>query len=79
MPKTKLVFVDQINFLTVAGTQTKLRAISYYRGGRGVFADAARDFIDAGIRNFIEGLSDKERKRFDEILDNLTMADSLKD
>lgn len=79
MPKTKLVFVDQINFLTVAGTQTKLRAISYYLGGRGVFADAARNFIDSGVRNFIEGLSDKERKRFDEILANLTIADNLKD
>ena len=77
MPKTDLVYAEQINFLTVRGTQARLRAIAYFRGEGGKFASPARDFIDRGIREFIESLSDKDRKRFDEILQNVEIESKL--
>lgn len=79
MPKTQLVYKEQCNFLNVEGTIKKLVAISYHKGGKGRYADPARNFIAEGIKRFEEGLTDRERKRYMEILDNLTMADSLKD
>lgn len=71
MPKMQINYTDQINFLAPNGTMSLLRAISYYRGSRGFYADPARDFMDRGIREFVEGLSPKDRKRFDEILENV--------
>lgn len=79
MPKTELIYAEQINLLAIKGTHVKLRAISYHKGGKGRYADPARNFIAEGIKRFEEGLTDRERKRYQEILDNLTMADSLKD
>ncbi len=79
MPKTDLIYKEQCNFLNVAGTIRKLVAISYYKGGKGRYADPARNFITDGIRRFEEGLSEKDRKRYLEILDNLNLADNLKD
>lgn len=79
MPKTDLIYKEQCNFLNVAGTIRKLVAISYYKGGKGRYADPARNFIADGIRRFEEGLSEKDKKRYLEILDNLNLADSLKD
>lgn len=74
MPKLNLVYTNQINFLTVEGTADMLKAISYYQGSMGHLADPARNFIDRGIREFIESLDAKERRRFDEILENVRIA-----
>lgn len=74
MPKLVSTYTDQINFLTITGTGDMLRAISYYRGSRGRLADPARDFIDAGIRNFVDGLDKKERARFEDILSNVKIT-----
>jgi len=71
MAKKVLTYRDQVNFLTVEGTVTKLVAISYYRGEGGAFAGPARDMIDRGIREFIASLSPKERKRFEDIMENV--------
>lgn len=71
MPKLELIFTDQVNFLTVRGTLDQLRAIAYFRGERGHFAGPARDFLDKGIREFVAALSPSERKRYDEILENV--------
>ena len=75
MPKLQMVYTEQINFLTVPGTRALLIAIAFYRGEAGTYAAPARDFIDRGIREWIAGLDVKERKRFDEILDNVNITE----
>lgn len=77
MPKLKKDFPEQINILTVAGTTENLVAIAYYRGNGGQYAAPARDFIDRGIRDFIESLSEKEKIRFNEILRNVKTVREL--
>jgi len=74
MPKKTILYTDQINFLAQDGTHELLKAISYHRGSRGTIADPARDFLDAGIRRFIENLDPRELKRFNEILDSVKIA-----
>jgi hypothetical protein len=71
MPKKRTDYPEQINILTVKGTTENLIAISYYRGDKGYYAGPAKDFIADGIKRFIESLTPKERKRFDEILENV--------
>lgn len=79
MPKTELIYKEQLNFLNAEGTTRKLIAISYYKNGKGRYADPARNFITDGIRRFEDGLSERDKKRYLEILANLNLADSLKD
>lgn len=76
MPKLELIFVDQVSVLTLAGTLDQIKAIAYYRGDRGHYAPALRDFIDKGIRDFYEALSPKERARYDEILANVRVMNN---
>lgn len=74
MPKKTIDFPEQINILAPAGITEKLIAIAYYRGQAGAYAGPARDFLARGIDQFIEGLSDKDRKRFNEILANVRIT-----
>lgn len=74
MPKRTIDFVDQVNFLAPAGTLDRLIAVAYYRGEGRKFASSARDFMERGLREFVAGLSDKERKRYEEILQNVRIT-----
>lgn len=71
MPKKTTDFPEQINLLCPEDTTIMLVSIAYYRGDGGKYAGPARDFILTGIRNWIEALAPKDRKRFDEILANV--------
>jgi hypothetical protein len=74
MPKLNKVYTDQLNFLAPGGTMDALVAIAFYRGDKGRYAGPARDFISKGIREFIEALPEKERRRFDDILRNVQIT-----
>ena len=71
MPKLQKDFPEQLNFLVGRGTTEQLLAVAYYRGEGGQYAGPARDFIARGVREFIGSLDEKERKRFDEVLENV--------
>lgn len=77
MPKKSTDFPEQINILCPEDTTIQLIAIAYYRGDGGRYAGPARDFIATGIREWIEALAPKERKRFDEILANVKITRNL--
>lgn len=77
MPKKTTDFPEQINLLCPEDTTIMLIAIAYYRGDGGKYAGPARDFIATGIRNWIEALAPKDRKRFDEILANVKITRNL--
>lgn len=74
MPKRTTDFPEQINILTEAGVTEMLIAISYFRGEAGRYAGPARDFIRRGIDEFTGGLSDRDRRRFNEILENVRLT-----
>ena len=73
MPKLTLVYKEQVNFLAEEGTLAKLKAISYFRGKGGPFSNTARDFIAKGIKDFEDSLTDKERRQYREILENVNI------
>lgn len=77
MPKKSTDFPEQINILCPEDTTIQLIAIAYYRGDGGRYAGPARDFIATGIREWIEALDAKSRKRFDEILANVKITRNL--
>ena len=74
MPKLSTDFPEQINLLCPLDTQAQLIAIAYYRGEAGRYAGPARDFILSGIRDWVEALGPKERKRYEEILANVRIV-----
>ena len=74
MPKRTKDFPEQLNFLAGRGVTEQLLAVAYFRGEGGQYAGPARDFIATGLRLFLAGLDDKERKRFDEILSNVRIT-----
>lgn len=74
MPKKTIDFADQVNFLAPAGTLDRLIAVAYMRGEGRKFASSARDFIERGLLEYVAGLSDKDRKRYNEILQNVKIT-----
>lgn len=74
MPKRTTDFPEQINILAPEGVTNMLIAISYFRGEAGRYAGPARDFIQRGIDEFLQGLNERERRRFNEILENVKIA-----
>ena len=79
MPKMKMEYPDQVNVLCKGGTLDLLRAIGYYRGEKGRYAKAAKDFIQEGCKRWIESLSSTERKRFESILETVKATSGMKD
>ena len=73
-----LKFVDQVSFLAEEGTLDFLRALSYFRGKRGVLGYGAREVVFRGMEEIKRSLTDAERKRFNEILASVKVASSLK-
>jgi len=79
MPKTKLIFKVPCNILLADdGTMDLLIAISYHRGEGGAYAGPARDGIGRFVREYRAGLSDRERKTFDGILETVKVSAAMK-
>lgn len=74
MPKRTTDFPEQINILAPEGVTDMLVAISYFRGEAGRYAGPARDFIQRGVDEFLQSLNERERRRFNEILENVKIA-----
>jgi len=58
-------------FLRNDGTKEMLTAIAYYRGEGGSYAGPVRDACASYVREWLARLTPAERRRFDEILDNV--------
>lgn len=71
MPKTHKEFPSTLNFGVDLRTKQVLTAIGYMTGQGGEYASPARNFIAKQISVFMDGLSEKERKEFNEILKNV--------
>lgn len=79
MPKKKTDFPEHINLLLLEGTTELLVAISFFRGEAGSYAGPARDYIFQGVQRFKSGLSDADRKRFEQILANVQTRRSFQE
>ena len=77
MPKTKMEYPDQVNVLCKGGTLDLLRAIGYYRGEKGRYARAAKDFIQGGIEKWVDSLSVAEQKKFHSILETVKATQAI--
>lgn len=79
MPKTKLIFKVPCNILLADdGTMEMLLAISFHRGEGGAYAGPARDGIGRFVRDYRMGLSERERKTFDGILETVRTTSAMK-
>lgn len=57
----------------------ELIAIAYFRGDAGKASGVVRDLLRQGIARFRENLSDQDLARFEEILENVRLSESLRD
>jgi len=73
MPKKTRDFPARIDFLATDEMRDQLVAISYLMGAGGEYSTPARNLLKRAIDNHMEGLSDKERTEFDEILANVRL------
>lgn len=71
MPKTAKEFPCTINLSTTLEIKQSLVAMGYLQGDGGKYASAARNCMTRGFRAWLAGLSDRERKEFDEILERV--------
>ena len=79
MPKTDLIFRVPCNILLPDdGTMELLIAISFHRGEGGRYAGPARDGIGQYVRVYREGLSEREKKTFDGILETVRTTAAIK-
>ena len=79
MPKTTLIFKVPCNILLPDdGTMEMLLAISYHRGEGGRYAGPARDGIGRYVREYRAGLSEREQKTFDGILETVRSSSAVK-
>lgn len=78
MPKKIIVFDTPVNIKMAKEMVEFLQAVGYWRGNGGQYADPVRDFCQQGIDQFMTGLSPADRRRFDEILESVRMAGSMK-
>lgn len=73
MPKTEKKYKGQLSLLVPEGDFHKLVAIAYYRGKKR-YSDVSRSMLSDGIVKFEKSLGPKDKKRFDEILQNVKIS-----
>ena len=78
MPKLHADFTAPLNLLVAPAMKQSLVALGYYRGAKGHFAGPTKDLIQDGLDRFIAGLSPVERKRFEEILESVRVAEAYR-
>ena len=79
MPKTDLIFKVPCNILLADdGTMELLVTISFHRGEGGRYAGPARDGIGQFVRAYRAGLSEREKKTFDGILETVRTTARMK-
>lgn len=78
MPKKGSDFNQQITvLLRDDGTKQILTAIAYFRGDGGSYAGPVRDACASYVREWLAKLTPAERKRFDDILDNVKVKAAM--
>lgn len=78
MPKKGQEFTEQITvLLRDDDTKEMLTAIAFYRGDGGSYAGPVRDACATYVREWVARLTPAERRRFDEILDNVKVKRNM--
>ncbi len=78
MPKTSIDFPAQLSIQVTDAMRRQLIAIGYMTGNGGEYATPARNLLHNAIREYMEKLTPRERKDFDEILENVKLVDAHK-
>lgn len=71
MPKNHRAFPCTLNFGVDLATKQRLVAVGYLQKMGGEYAAPARNFIDRAFGDWYRGLSEHDRKVYDEILKNV--------
>lgn len=71
MTKTGKDFETTLNFGTTLEMKQQMTAMGYFLTGKKEYSSAARNMIQRGFRAWLAGLSDKEKREFDEILERV--------
>lgn len=78
MPKLTSDYPTPLNILVTPAMKQTLIAVSFHQGRRGAFGAAARDMIQAGIDKYLASLGPADRKRFDEVMQNVKISSQYK-
>lgn len=79
MPRKNTEFDTVLNVRVPLALRRQLIAIGYLRGEGGEYSGPARDFMLNGVDDYVAGLDDRRRARYREILDNVSVSDTLTD
>ena len=77
MPKFQPDFEKRIDVWVTAEMRLQLVAISYHMGGKGKYAKSARPLLSIGIESYLENMTAKARKEYEQILKNIALQESL--
>jgi hypothetical protein len=76
MPKKRVNYDSQLSFQLENKLRLQLVALAYLRGDRGSYAGVCRQYLHDGVTEAIRKFGPADRARFDEILMNVTIADT---
>jgi uncharacterized protein with von Willebrand factor type A (vWA) domain len=66
-------FDNQLIILASREMRIKLVAIAYQQGQKGMYSRPSKTFIQDGIKNYLDGLTPKQKEEFQEILSNVNL------
>jgi hypothetical protein len=78
MPKLHASLTAPLSILIEPDIKALLIAASFYRGYRGLQGRVARDMLQDGLNHWMGGLGPADRKRFDEILLSVKVAETYR-
>lgn len=77
MAKKKVHYGETVLYKAVSGTRAELLAVAYFRGHGSRYAKAARELHLRGMESFLNSLTPAERRRYDQIMESVRLADRL--
>jgi len=77
MPKGHLNYTTPLNLLVTPEMKSTISAVRFYRGSRSV-GETTKDLISDALSRWIGALAPADRRRFDEILANVKIAEAYR-
>ena len=77
MPKMRKDFPEQLSTSTTLEMKQKLTAIGYMMGAGGQYSAALRNLLADAIRRYIDGLDERKRAEYENILSNIKAREVL--
>lgn len=75
MPKKNADYPARLDLFVRPETRREVISIAYHMGHKGVYAKSGRLLLEKAILDYVEGLSQREKREYDAIMQNVMIAE----